>query len=32
LGKNDFYPFVAVELQKFDPTGYALMREVWGEQ
>lgn len=31
FGQNDFFPFVRSELQHFDPTGLALMREIWGE-
>ena len=31
FGKNDFFPFERAELKEFDPTGYALMEEVWGE-
>lgn len=29
---NDFYPFVAAELQKHDPKGYSLMEDIWGER
>lgn len=31
FGKNDFEPFDRDGLRRFDPDGYALMREVWGE-
>ncbi len=31
FGKNDFEPFDRGGLGRFDPVGYALMREVWGE-
>ncbi len=31
FGKNDFFPFTRTELEKHDPIGYKLMREVWGE-
>lgn len=31
FGKNDFYPFNAKDLEAFDPEGFRLMREVWGE-
>jgi hypothetical protein len=29
FGKNDFFPFTREEFKKFDPDGYALMREIW---
>lgn len=29
--RNDFYPFLNVELKEHDPVGYELMRKVWGE-
>ena len=29
--RNDFYPFLNVELKQHDPVGYALMVEIWGE-
>lgn len=29
--RNDFYPFLNVELKDHDPAGHALMVEVWGE-
>jgi hypothetical protein len=29
FGKNDYYPFNREELEKFDPTGYALMQAAW---
>jgi len=28
--RNDFYPFVAAELQKHDPALYNLLAEIWG--
>ncbi|MBT8037111.1 MAG: hypothetical protein KJO21_06165 [Verrucomicrobiae bacterium] len=28
--RNDFFPFVAAELKRHDPTAYALMQQVWG--
>jgi hypothetical protein len=28
--RNDFYPFVAAELQEFDPQTYTLMEKTWG--
>ncbi|MEM6505733.1 MAG: metallopeptidase [Planctomycetota bacterium] len=28
--RNDFYPFLNVELKEHDPVGYELMRQVWG--
>jgi hypothetical protein len=31
FGKNDFFPFNHADLKKYDPTGYQLMREVWGQ-
>jgi hypothetical protein len=31
FGVNDFYPFVHAELRQFDPVGYDLLREIWGE-
>lgn len=31
FGKNDFEPFDREGLRRFDPDGYGLMREVWGE-
>jgi hypothetical protein len=30
FGSNDFYPFVAGELQRDEPEIYALMAEIWG--
>jgi hypothetical protein len=30
LGSNDFYPFVAGELQRDEPEIFALMAEIWG--
>jgi hypothetical protein len=29
-GTNDFFPFVRAELERHDPTLYALLKEVWG--
>lgn len=29
--RNDFYPFLNVELKLHDPVGYELMRQVWGD-
>jgi len=29
FGRNDFFPFVREELCAYDPTGYALMQQVW---
>ncbi|MGB0766112.1 MAG: metallopeptidase [Phycisphaeraceae bacterium] len=29
--RNDFYPFVSAEIRRYDPVGYALMVEVWGD-
>ena len=29
FGRNDYYPFTRDELKTYDPTGFALMREVW---
>jgi hypothetical protein len=31
FGKNDFFPFTRADLKKYDPTGYKLMQEVWGQ-
>ena len=31
FGKNDFFPFNRVDLKKYDPTGYQLMQDVWGQ-
>lgn len=31
FGRNDFYPFVRAELEKHDPVGFRLMKEVWRE-
>jgi TPR repeat protein len=31
FGKNDFFPFERVDLKKYDPTGYRLMQDVWGQ-
>jgi hypothetical protein len=31
FGKNDFFPFDREELKAFDPAGFKLMREIWGE-
>ena len=30
FGKNDFFPFDRRELERADPTGVAMLREVWG--
>lgn len=30
FGKNDFFPFERRELERADPTGFAMLREVWG--
>lgn len=32
LGINDFYPFIREDLEAADPTGFALMKQVWGSQ
>jgi hypothetical protein len=29
FGQNDYYPFEREQLQKFDPTGYELMKKYW---
>ena len=31
FGKNDFFPFNREDLKKYDPTGYQLMKTVWGQ-
>ncbi len=30
FGVNDFFPFLAAELQQTEPETYALLREIWG--
>jgi hypothetical protein len=30
FGTNDFFPFVASELQREEPEIFALLREIWG--
>ncbi len=32
FGTNDFYPFVRSELRRHDPTGYDVLKKVWGEK
>ena len=32
FGRNDFFPFDRHDLKKHDPTGYRLLREIWGGQ
>lgn len=29
LGRNDFYPYVRKDLEKYDPKGYELMKNTW---
>ena len=31
FGRNDFYPFVRAELKEFDPEGFRVVREIWGD-
>lgn len=31
FGRNDFFPFDRADLEKHDPVGYRLLREIWGE-
>ena len=31
FGKNDFFPFTGADLKQYDPTGYQLMQEAWGQ-
>jgi hypothetical protein len=31
FGKNGFFPFNRTDLKKYDPTGYRLMQDVWGQ-
>lgn len=31
FGKNDFFPFTRKELKTFDPVGFKLMKEIWGD-
>ena len=30
FGRNDYYPFTRDELETYDPTGFAMVRELWG--
>lgn len=30
--RNDFYPFVRAELERHDPTMYAVLKKVWGDE
>ena len=32
FGTNDFFPFVRSELRRHDPTGYELLKKLWGEK
>jgi len=32
FGQNDFYPFTRTDLKTYDPVGYQLMVQTWGEQ
>jgi hypothetical protein len=29
FGRNDYYPFTRAELQEYDPSGFAMMQQVW---
>lgn len=29
-GRNDYYPFIRPELEKYDPAAFAMLEEVWG--
>ncbi len=31
FGKNDFFPFTRADLKQYDPTGYRLMQDAWGQ-
>jgi hypothetical protein len=31
FGRNDFYPFVRSELKSYDPVGFQLMQDIWGQ-
>lgn len=31
FGKNDFFPFHRAELERHDPTGFDVVRSIWGE-
>lgn len=31
FGKNDFYPFDRAQLKQYDPIGYQLMEQTWGQ-
>jgi hypothetical protein len=31
FARNDYFPFIRVELQQFDPTGYEMCRKLWEE-
>lgn len=31
FGKNDYFPFTRAELERHDPQGFKLMKDVWGE-
>ena len=31
FGKNDFFPFDRADLKQYDPIGYRLMQDVWGQ-
>jgi dipeptidyl-peptidase-4 len=32
FGRNDFYPFVYIELKDYDPSAFALMEKIWGKR
>jgi hypothetical protein len=32
FGTNDFFPFVRSELRRHDPSGYELLKRLWGEK
>jgi hypothetical protein len=29
FGRNDYYPFTRAELQEYDPSGFAMMQQIW---
>jgi hypothetical protein len=31
FGRNDFFPFTREDLERYDPTGFQLMTQVWGQ-
>jgi len=31
FGKNDFFPFTKIELERHDPVGFEMLKKAWGE-